>query len=388
MSPQARPYEVNRREFTRLGLGGLGALFAGSTALTACSSSGSSVSTAGTGNGGSSPGSLAGKTVANSQSQPIEAITAFIADTDLQAKQAGNGEKIISNNAHGDDSLQLSQAQGFLTQGVNAVVFWGTATAGWAAFAKQATAQGVGVFTHNASALSNATQNIVLNQYQAGYGVGTYAAQWIKQNAGGTCDVGILTNTTDPQLVLRGNGFVDALKKLAPGAQIVGQAPAQTTPQGGSAASNLLSAHPGIKVILSASDDPGVGALSAAREAGHTDPRQFLLGSCDGSDRVLGYIKSGGIYQVTWDFLFPFSAVQMERDIESFLRGEKLKPTRLDPGILITASNLSSISELSNNPTSKGALAIIKKYMTTYSDHALQTDEPPQNAFPQQFGQQ
>jgi len=332
--------------------------------------------------------SLKGKIVAHSQSQPIEAISAFIDDMRRQAKLPGNGEKIIATNAHGDDSLQLSQAGGFLTQDVDAVVFWGTATSGWAQFAKQAKAKGIGVFTHNASALSNATQNIVLNQYQAGYGIGSYAATWIKTNAGGKCDVGILENTTDPQLVLRGRGFIDALKKLAPGATIAGRASAQTTAQGAAAAANLLSAHPGIKVALAASDDPGVGAMTAAREQGHNDPKNFLLGSCDGSNRVLDLIKTGGTYQVTWDFLFPFSAVQMERDIERFLRGQRVRPTRLDPGILVTKANLARILSLSKNPVSPAAQQMVTKYMTTYSDYALKTNEPPSHAFPKLFGKQ
>ena len=173
--------------------------------------------------------------------------------------------------------------------------------------------------------------------------------KWINDR-GGNLEVAFLSNHSDPQLQQRSQGEKDAIKELAPNAVVVGEVDANTIELGASGTANLLQAHPNIQVILAFSDDGGLGAYQAATEAGKTDPDKFFLGSADGTNLVFDKIQEGGIYQATWSYLFPFSAVQWERDMEKCLRGEKVPPTRTEIGRLVTKDNLAEVRTMVTNP--------------------------------------
>jgi ABC-type sugar transport system substrate-binding protein len=127
-------------------------------------------------------------------------------------------------------------------------------------------------------------------------------------------------------------------------------------------------------VILAFSDDGGLGAYRAATEAGKTDPNKFFIGSADGTNLVFDKIAEGGIYQATWSYLFPFSAVQWERDMEKCLRGEKVHPTRTQLGRLVTKDNLAEVRTMVKDPL---APEVQKFYedpnVMKYSDEPLKT---------------
>ena len=100
----------------------------------------------------------------------------------------------------------------------------------------------------------------------------------------------------------------------------------------------MLQANPGLKMILSAGDDPAFGALTVVNGAGISSPTDFFIGGCDGTAEALADIAKGGVFQATSDFLFPFSATQLERDAEKFFRGQgkSLLPTRIMKPITVT----------------------------------------------------
>ena len=95
-----------------------------------------------------------------------------------------------------------------------------------------------------------------------------------------------------------------AFSRTAPGARIVGEVEANTVDRGASAAANLLQAHPGISVLLAFGDDPGVGAYTAAIEAGRSDREKFFVGSADGTRLGMEKVTEGGIYHCCAFFFF------------------------------------------------------------------------------------
>jgi ribose transport system substrate-binding protein len=191
---------------------------------------------------------------------------------------------------------------------------------------------------------------VVLDQHASGYEVGRLAAKWINDKFGGKAEVAYLSNRADPQLQLRSQGEKDAIKELAPNATVVGEVEANTIELGSKGAANLLQAHPDLKVLLAFSDDGGLGAYQALTEAGKKDPNQFFLGSADGTQLAFEKIAEGGIYQCTWSYLFPFSAVQWMRDMEKVLRGEKVPPTRTQLGRIVTKDNLQEVQLMVKDP--------------------------------------
>jgi ABC-type sugar transport system substrate-binding protein len=328
----------------------------------------------------SPPASLKGKRVGVASPITVEILKEFYDDMRGQAKLKQNQESIVVVDANGDSVKQHTQVDAFIAQRYNAIVMLVLSAEGWDAAMAKAKKAGIGTFNHSASAIGGVTQNVGLDQRSGGYGPGAYAAQWINKNKGGKASVGVLAILNDPQLKLRSEGFKEALGKFAPGAKVVGEVHAQTRDAGASAAANLLQAHPDISVIYTSGDDPGLGALTAATEAGKTNPKQFFLASSDGTDAVLEQIGKGGIYQATWTFLFPFSATQFERNIETFLRGKHVRPTRLMIGQMVTTSNLQAVKKLQADPRAPSVQWVYTRRMK-YSNYRLKTNEPFQNAF-------
>jgi ABC-type sugar transport system substrate-binding protein len=327
-----------------------------------------------------SAGPLSAYTMAVSEPIVVEAITSFVDQMVVTAKQPTAGEKVITAQSNNKAPLQHAQVATFIQNKVNAILFFLITAAGWEADAKKATSQGIAAFNHSASAVAGMTQNCGLDQFGAGYSLGQVAAQWMNKNQGGNGEWALLAITNDPQLLLRGKGAETAMKKFAPNAKLVGTQFAQLEEQGASAASNFLQANPNLKMILSAGDDPAFGAYTSATGSGKSSSTDFFIGSCDGTSEALSKIGQGGIYQATSDFLFPFSATQLERDAQKTFRKQKIMPTRITTPITVTAKNLKAVEAMSKNPLAPNVQWVYKKYMK-YSNYKLKTNEPFANAF-------
>jgi ABC-type sugar transport system substrate-binding protein len=111
-----------------------------------------------------------------------------------------------------------------------------------------------------------------------------------------------------------------------------------------------MQAHPDIAVLLAFGDDPGVGAYTAALEAGHRDRELFLVGSADGTRLGMEKVAEGGIYQCCAFFFFSFSSTQAVRDLARCLRGEHVPPTRIMASKLVTKDNVDEFDRISRNP--------------------------------------
>lgn len=320
------------------------------------------------------PAPLTGKRVGIPSLLVIGVFDEFWADMKAVAALPGNGEEITVAQADGDSVKQRNLADQFIAQGVDAMLVIQVDTSGWAEIIERAKQKNVFLLNHSPSALGGASQNVGLDQQGAGFQVGKDAANWINAKHGGTAEVGLLASSGDPQLALRGVGFKAALAQYAPNAKIVGEAPSLTLAEGAASAANLLQAHPNIKVILALGDDAGLGALQAATERGKTSADEFYIGSCDGSSPVLDKIAEGGIYQSVWDFVFPTSAVASQMDIERALRGEAVKPTRVQHGFLVTKANLADAQKYAADPLAPDVLAKYPELMSYY-DVELDTGE-------------
>lgn len=316
---------------------------------------------------------LSDKKVGLSSPVEIEILNEFYADMRKEGSLPANMVKLDVVDAGGDPVKQTTDLEAFLAQGYDGIFVLALSPGGLDDFVKRATDKGVCVFNHSPSAITNATQSVILDQYASGYEVGKVAAEWINKR-GGELEVAYLISSSDPQIIRRSQGQKDAIKALAPKAKIVGEAEANTIDLGASATANLLQAHPNLSVLLAFSDDGGLGAYQAATEAGKKDPNTFFIGSLDGTNLALEKIAEKGIYQTTWSYLFAFSSVQWMRDMEKCLRGEKVPPARTQIGRIVTLENLEEIRNMVANPLDP---AVQKFYsdpgVMKYSDVPLMT---------------
>ncbi len=254
--------------------------------------------------------------------------------------------RLVLVDAGGDFLKQTIDIELFVAQGFGAVLMF-VLPQGLDQIIARAREKGVCVFNHSASPITGCTQNIVLDQHAAGFEVGTHAAEWINDRRGGKAEVGLLTNLTDPELIVRSQGIKDGLRQTCPGAKIVGEVEANTVERGSAAAASLLQANQNISVLLAFGDDPGVGAYTAATEAGHRDPNRFFVGSADGTRLGMEKVAEGGIYQCCAFFFFSFSATQAVRDMARCLRGQPIFPTRVMGSKLVTKQNVEEFERIS-----------------------------------------
>jgi ABC-type sugar transport system substrate-binding protein len=366
---------VTRRRFLKLG-----GLTAGGLALSGVAATGSAAARGLA--SAAKAGPLSKYTMAVSEPIVVEAISSFVVAQQAAAAAPGAGEKVITAQSNEKLPLQHAQVASFIEKKVNAILFFLITAGGWDQDVANANKHGIATFNHSASAVTGMTQNCGLDQYGAGFGLGEVAAAWLNKNHGGTGDWGLLAITNDPQLILRGQGAAAAMKQYAPNATLVNTVFAQLETDGSSAASNMLQANPGLKMILSAGDDPAFGALTVVNGAGISSPTDFFIGGCDGTNEALADIAKGGVFQATSDFLFPFSATQLERDAEKVFRGQgkKLLPTRIMKPITVTAANLAHVSAIQKNPLAPSVQYIYKTNIE-WSNYHLKTNEPFANAF-------
>jgi ribose transport system substrate-binding protein len=307
----------------------------------------------------------------------VDVVDDFAQSLKNEAAQRGNGERVIVISGEGDPLKQVINVESMIAQGVDAVIIQAYSDVGWRGVLARARKAGIPVFNHSGFALTGATQNVLVSFYSGGYEVGKAAARWLDNSFGGEGKVAILGQFGDSPLALRTAGMRDGITRNSK-AKVVAEVEAGDRAAGAAGAANALAANSDLRVILALNDDVGLGALTAAEEARHSDPRSFFIGGSDGLPDALGAIQSGTSYQVTWGYLFGFSATQTMRDVESVLRGRRTAPTRVLEGMLITPDTLLQYRQLDADPLAPGVQGVYSRIMY-YSDEAVVTGDavPP-----------
>lgn len=248
----------------------------------------------------------------------------------------------------------------------------------WQHAVEQATGGGSCFINHSTQAVSGATQNTLFSHKGAGVGVGTAAVAWAHKNGITAPVVALIGNLTDAQGSKRTTWAWKTIKAAFPNAVLAGQVQGIDLPTGTSGASNLLSAHPNINMMIVFNTIAGVGALNSATHAGKTDRNKFFLGITDFENQTLSLIASGkSIVQANWGTYFPASMVLMARDIINHFNGQPIKPTRLLLGeAIVTPAEATSFNKIAFDPLNPAYSYVYTKYFE-YLDTAMKTGQVP-----------
>ncbi|WP_069387011.1 substrate-binding domain-containing protein [Cellulosimicrobium cellulans] len=189
-----------------------------------------------------------------------------------------------------DVNVQISQIEGFINDGVDAIVLLPFDGAALTDVATQAMEAGIPVINvdREFSSPFAARATVLGDNYGMGVSAGTYICEQLGDNPDAVVaeiqGIASLPLTQD-----RSQGFADALSDC--GLEVSTQVQGDFTVQGGEAAtSNLLQAEPQIDAIWNHDDDQGVGVLSAIENAGRDE--FFLVGGA-GSANMMREIESG-----------------------------------------------------------------------------------------------
>ncbi|WP_104163888.1 substrate-binding domain-containing protein [Cryobacterium sp. N22] len=189
-----------------------------------------------------------------------------------------------------DANLQISQVEGFINDGVDAIVLLPTDGAALTEVAIQAMEAGIPVINVDREFSSTfAARTTVLGD---NYGMGVSAGTYICEEVGDNPDAVVAEIAGIDSLPLtqdRSRGFADALDDC--GLSVENRVAADFTVQGGeAAASQLLSAAPKIDALWNHDDDQGVGVLAAIDAAGRDE---FIMVGGAGSANAMREIQSG-----------------------------------------------------------------------------------------------
>jgi ABC-type sugar transport system substrate-binding protein len=281
-----------------------------------------------------------------------------------QAALPGNGEKIGPLlDAGGDGVKQVTQAESFLTQNFKAVTVLNIQPEGWQEWGLEAKKKQIGTFVIGPAHFRSATHTVSTPQINAGNAIGTQAAAWFNANHGGKGEYGLLVLTAVARLIARTTSMESTMKKLVPNVKLVGKVEAATTEAGAEAAASLLAAHPNLKAILCFNDDGALGVVQAATEAGKTDPKDFWVGGVDGIQLAVDELKKpDSVFQASASFLLTFAAVQAQREMEKWLRGQSIPAGRDWETLLVTKKNALGYEKIIKDPLAPAVQSVYRRY--------------------------
>ncbi|HEX6338250.1 MAG TPA: substrate-binding domain-containing protein [Jiangellaceae bacterium] len=202
-------------------------------------------------------------------------------DIDLRTAEATN-----------DASLQISQIETFINEGVDAIVLLPTDGAQLTEIATRAMEEGIIVVNvdREFSSPFAARTTILGDNYGMGVSAGTYACELIEENDIADPVIAEIAGIDSLPLTQdRSQGFEDALSVC--GETVDNRVAAEFTVESGEEqASNLLQAAPQIDIIWNHDDDQGVGVKQAFDNAGRDE--FFFLGGA-GSCNAMQWIEDG-----------------------------------------------------------------------------------------------
>ena len=175
---------------------------------------------------------------------------------------------------------QISQVENFVASGVDIIMIHPAEKASMDSALKEIRAknQDVKFFIYDEE-FENSDMNFLANNYECGYMIGTQAANWINEKLGGTAEVGVIGWPSIEVLLERENGIKDAIRDLAPNAEIVATGAAINNIDGMALVETFLQAHPNMQVIASIGGSSSVGANEAVKAAGKLNDNWGIFGS-------------------------------------------------------------------------------------------------------------
>ncbi len=141
---------------------------------------------------------------------------------------------------------------------------------------------------------------IGIDNHEYGYAIGKNAAEWINENfkESEKAKVGVCNYPDYPFLVTREEGILDALKELAPSAEVVVTAKAGYTPEGVDVGDAWVQSNPDLNVVVGINDAGVLGVYESFKSAGIKGDKLGMFGG-DAVDDALAALKENGVFKAT-----------------------------------------------------------------------------------------
>lgn len=215
------------------------------------------------------------------------------------------GCEVLVADANGDIQTQVNQLENFIAQGVNGILINSVdPPSAVSAVLDKAMEAGIPVVAVDSRLDGNYKSYLGMigsDNYNLGFEVGTYMANYLKENKGkveGTCCVldGVEGNVVAEA---RYSGFwdgiasVDSNHKVEEVSHLYGGS--WTEEAGIQMAEDMLVANPEIDLMFGISDPFVIGAKTAVERAGR---EEMIMGAVDGAKNALKFIQDGTVIKV------------------------------------------------------------------------------------------
>ena len=257
---------------------------------------------------------------------------------------APDNVQVVVADAKGDATKQVNQIENFITMGVDAIIVMAIDPKGVTSVIEDAQKAGIKVMVAGGD---TGSYDAIMHTDQKAMGamIAQMACDFIAATfpdaADGSVQVGVIENRDTPEASARSDGMA-TIPALCPAAAIAGTVGSQPTiTAGATAAENLLTAHPEIKVILAYNDAQGLGATQTAGGIATIDPAQFAIYGADNTPDALAAIQSGdSVFRGTVRFGSDNLALDTYNLVKKMVMGEEFPVETLDPLTPITAANV------------------------------------------------
>ncbi|MDR3211329.1 MAG: sugar ABC transporter substrate-binding protein [Planctomycetota bacterium] len=239
-----------------------------------------------------------------------------------KAKELGVGIDVQAGDQHASAAAQLVIIENFLSNQVDGLIIVPSASEGLETALAKAKEQGVVVI--NADTLINrevaaraGLPNIPF------YGTNNFegaklAGQYVREKFPKGSQTAILTGIEGHQNAAdRRNGFIEGAGDAI---QVVAEQTANwEVDQGYTAAQNIISAHPDLKLIFASNDNMGIGALRAVEEAGLKD--KIAIVGFDAVSEALELVANGDFLATVAQYPSKMGELAVENIVKA-IRGE------------------------------------------------------------------
>lgn len=210
------------------------------------------------------------------------------------------GYALVTRDANGDATQQVSHFESFLNQDVTAVIASAVDGADLADAAQALNDAGIILISFGPQ-VPYANEVFAIDEYSYGQQLGEWAATFSRTVQGGVSNILILTDDSKVDVGDRADGMQDAILRDIPDPMILDRAQ-QTTKEGGKQATQAaLEELPDLNVILATTDEAAEGALEAMEEAQLSEAQQddIFIGCISSSQAGFELVAEKRMFRAT-----------------------------------------------------------------------------------------
>jgi len=253
-------------------------------------------------------------------------------------------EILLDNTTANNLETQRETVESWVTQGVDAIVFWPVDPTAYANIVPSSQQEKDIKWLTYVGPVDGQDGSVGFDPMQEGDSIAEDVTEWLGENyPDGGVEAAVTIQTTQPTIQGRWTQPIAALEELD--VPIASKQDCSNQACGLEIATNVLRENPDVRVFISYNDDVAIGTQKAIENAG-LDPEDYYVNGYDGSPEGLANVKAGdGAFDVTMAIPVADLGRDIVKNALAAVKGEG-DPNSLTPSIKVEPSDADKIDEL------------------------------------------